>query len=60
MITLDNSVLGRRQFLSNAGKGLGLMAVSSAAVASLFENINAAGRKYISHLPPVEAAMDED
>ena len=49
----------RRTFLSSAGKGLGLMALSSATVASLFENINAAGRA-IDHLSPVEAAADED
>lgn len=49
----------RRGFLSTAGKGLGLMALTSAAVGSLFENIKAAGRG-IDHLSPVEAAMDED
>ena len=59
MITSDNNALGRRQFLSNAGKGLGLMAVSSAAVASLCENVNVAGRN-ISHLSPIKAAMTED
>ncbi|MEP7213600.1 MAG: aminotransferase class V-fold PLP-dependent enzyme [Acidobacteriota bacterium] len=51
--------INRRSFFSAAGKGLGLMAVSSAAVASLFENINAAGRR-IEHLSPLDAAMDED
>ena len=51
--------INRRAFLSSAGKGLGLMAVSSSAVALLFENIKAAG-KAVDHLPPVEAAMDED
>jgi isopenicillin-N epimerase len=52
-------VLGRRRFLSNVGKGLGLMALSSAAVGSFFSNVQAAGKK-IEHLSPVEAAMDED
>jgi isopenicillin-N epimerase len=51
--------IDRRRFLSSAGKSLGLMAVSSAAVASLFENVKAAGRS-IDHLSPLAAAADED
>lgn len=51
--------INRRIFLSNAGKGLGLMALSSAVVGSLFENVYAAG-KTIEHLSPIEAAVDED
>jgi isopenicillin-N epimerase len=51
--------INRRTFLYAAGKGLGLMALSSATVASLFENVNAAGRT-IDHLSPMQAAMDED
>jgi isopenicillin-N epimerase len=51
--------IDRRTFLSSAGKGLGLMAMSSATVASLFENICAAGRA-VDHLSPLEAAADED
>jgi isopenicillin-N epimerase len=51
--------IDRRSFLSSVGKGVGLMAASSATVASLFENINAAGRA-IDHLSPAEAATDED
>lgn len=35
------------------------MAMSSASVASLFENVKAAGRS-VAHLSPVEAAADED
>jgi selenocysteine lyase/cysteine desulfurase len=35
------------------------MAMSSATVASLFENVTAAGRA-VDHLSPIEAAMDED
>ena len=54
-----NDLVGRRSFLSNIGKGVGLMALSSATVASLFENVNAAGRA-IDHLSPMQAAMDED
>ena len=51
--------VNRRTFLSSVGKGVGLMALSSATVASLFERINAAART-VDHLSPVEAAMDED
>jgi selenocysteine lyase/cysteine desulfurase len=51
--------IDRRSFLSSAGKGLGLMALSSATVASLFENVKAAGGS-IEHLSPLEAAVDED
>ena len=53
------SDVDRRGFLSSVGKGLGLMALSSTAVASLFENISAAGNS-VSHLSPFEAAADED
>ncbi|MEO6334017.1 MAG: aminotransferase class V-fold PLP-dependent enzyme, partial [Pyrinomonadaceae bacterium] len=51
--------IDRRRFLSSAGKGLGLMALASSTVASLFENVNAAGRS-IAHLSPLQAAVDED
>ena len=51
--------INRRTFLSSAGKGLGLMAMSSATVASLFENVIAAGRA-VDHLTPTEVATDED
>jgi selenocysteine lyase/cysteine desulfurase len=49
----------RRNFLSFAGKGLGLAALSSATVASLLAEVNAAA-KSIAHLTPVQAAMEED
>src|SRR5687767_12958343 len=49
----------RRRFLTSAGKGLGLMALSSATVASLFENVKAVGNN-IAHLSPFETAADED
>lgn len=45
--------------MSSAGKGLGLMALSSATVASLLENVVAAGRR-VSGLSPIQAAADED
>ena len=56
---IKSDLVGRRQFLSNVGKGVGLMALSSTAVASLFREVTAAG-KYVSHRSPIEAAMDED
>src|SRR6185436_13419176 len=49
----------RRNFLSLAGKGLGLAALSSATVASLLKEIHAAS-KSVAHLTPEQAAMDED
>ena len=49
----------RRDFLSLAGKSLGLAALSSATVASLLRNVEAA-TKGIAHLTPEEAATDED
>src|SRR3977135_1559915 len=49
----------RRSFLALAGKGLGLAALSSAAVASLLRTVEAA-TKAVAHLTPEEAAMDED
>ena len=58
-ITTNFPDVDRRRFLRSAGKGLGLMAVSSAAVASLFENINAAG-KSVDHLMAAEVASNED
>jgi len=51
--------IDRRSFLSSAGKSLGLMALSSATVASLLNEIKAAG-KAVDHLSPLEAALDED
>jgi isopenicillin-N epimerase len=49
----------RRKFLSSVGKGFGIMALSSATVASLFENLQAASKK-VAHLSPEQAAADED
>lgn len=51
--------IDRRKFLSSVGKGLGLMAMSSATVASLLNQVKAAG-KSVDHLSPIEAAMDEE
>jgi selenocysteine lyase/cysteine desulfurase len=55
----QNSDIDRRRFIGNVGKGLGLMALSSVAVASLLEDIKAAG-KSVSRMTPLEAASDED
>ena len=57
-MTIRNDI-DRRSFLTSAGNGLGLMALSSATVASLLNNVRAAG-KAIDHLSPFDAALDED
>src|SRR5438067_1949094 len=49
----------RRDFISLAGKSLGLAAVSSATVGSLLRDVQAAA-KSVAHLSPEEAAADED
>ena len=51
--------LDRRRFLSSVGKGLGLAALSSSAVASLLKDVRAAAKR-VSHLSAEEAARDED
>src|SRR5246127_4629897 len=49
----------RPSFLSLAGKSLGLAALSSATIASLLRNLEAAS-KTVAHLTPEEAATEED
>jgi selenocysteine lyase/cysteine desulfurase len=49
----------RRDFISLAGKGVGLAALSSATLLSLLRTVDAA-TKSVAHLSPEEAAMDED
>src|SRR3954465_14411045 len=49
----------RRNFLSVAGKGLGLAALSSSTIAPLLQDVNAA-TKSVAHLTAQQAAMDED
>lgn len=49
----------RRDFLSLAGKGLGLAALSSPTIGLLVKDVYAA-TKSIAHLTPEQAAMDED
>jgi selenocysteine lyase/cysteine desulfurase len=49
----------RRNFLSLAGKGLGLALLSSSTIGALLKEVEAAGRT-VAHLTPAQAAMDED
>src|SRR5437764_15141224 len=49
----------RRNFLSLAGKGLGLATLAYANVASLLKEVQAA-TKSVAHLRPEQVAMDED
>src|SRR5689334_13379976 len=49
----------RRSFLSLAGKGLGLAALSVPVIGALAKEIEAA-TKSVSHLSPEQVAMDED
>src|SRR4026207_1456687 len=61
-MTSPNSVIRkhtRRDFISVAGKSLGLAALSSATVASLLRNVEAAS-KNVARLTPEEAATEED
>jgi isopenicillin-N epimerase len=51
--------VNRRKFLSSVGKGFGMMALSSATVTSLFENLLAKTRA-VEHLSPEQVAADED
>jgi selenocysteine lyase/cysteine desulfurase len=50
---------GRRSFLSLAGKGLGLAALTSSTVGALVKELEAATRT-VAHLTPEQAALDED
>ena len=49
----------RRDFLSVAGKGLGLAALTVPAIGALLKDVEAAGRNVV-HLSPEQVAMDED
>jgi isopenicillin-N epimerase len=51
--------VNRRKFLTSVGKGVGMMALSSATVAALFEKLQARVRE-IEHLSPEQAAADEE
>jgi len=61
-MTSPNSIIRkrtRRDFISIAGKSLGLAALSSPTIGSLLRNVEAAS-KTVAHLTPEEAAMDKD
>jgi isopenicillin-N epimerase len=58
-LSMTKSEFDRRDFLSFAGKGVGLVALSSATVASLLKEVQAA-TKSVEHLTPEQVAMDED
>ena len=49
----------RRDFLSVAGRGLGLATLSVPAIESLLKRVEAASRS-VAHLSPEQVAMDED
>ena len=49
----------RRKFLSLAGKGLGLAALTTPSIASLLRTVQAASRS-VAHLTPEQAALNED
>jgi len=49
----------RRRFLSAAGRGLGLAALSSSTVAALLKDVTAASAR-VAHLSAEDAAQDED
>jgi isopenicillin-N epimerase len=49
----------RRNFLSFAGKGLGLAALSVPTIGALVKEVEAASRR-VAHLTPQQVAMDED
>ncbi len=51
--------LSRGRLLASAGKGLGLMAILSPSVSSLYENVKAAG-SIVDDLSPIEAATNEE
>src|SRR6266566_3576493 len=53
------SETSRRSFLSRAGKGLGLAALSVPSIGHLVKEVEAASRS-VAHLTAEQAAMDED
>src|SRR6266849_1933984 len=54
-----NSETSRRSFLSRAGKGLGLAALTVPSIGDLVKEVKAASRS-VTHLTPQQAAIDED
>src|SRR4026209_2175318 len=58
-LRMKNLNKARRDFLSLAGKGLGLAALSTPTIAALLKEVEAASRS-VAHLTPEQVAMDED
>src|SRR4030095_10409790 len=56
---METSQFPRRNFLSLAGKSLGLAALTTPSIASLLRTVQAATRS-VAHLTPEQAALDED
>lgn len=54
-----NTESSRRNFLSLAGKGLGLAALAVPTIGALLKEVEAASRS-VAHLSPAQVAMDED
>jgi hypothetical protein len=54
-----NSETTRRDFLSVAGKGLGLAALAIPTIGALLKEVEAASRS-VAHLTPEQVAVDED
>jgi selenocysteine lyase/cysteine desulfurase len=59
IFSLPKTDFNRRQFLSAAGKSMGLMALASSSIAALFNDLHAATKR-IAHLSPDQVANDED
>ena len=57
--SINQTFKARRNFLSLAGKSIGLAAISSSTIGSLLRDVHAATRS-IAHLSPEQAALDED
>ena len=56
---MSQNFFDRRNFISLAGKSVGLATLSSVSIASLLKDVQAAANA-VSHLSPQQAAMDED
>jgi len=54
-----NTDIDRREFIAMVGKGIGLATLTSATVAGLYQDVQAAASR-VAHLSPAEAATDED
>src|ERR1044071_5520884 len=55
----EKSMKSRRDFLSLAGKGLGLATLAVPTLGALLKEVEAASRN-VAHLTPEQVAMDED